>query len=536
MAKRTESGPRRGSRGRPGRAGSRCLQACEPCVAGLVLFCIASCVSALVDPGVTEEPARESQAAGSIFGRVTDQQGKPLAGAAVGVYSPFNKSLQPYTTTGADGSYRIEFSITDAEFWFGAPLAGIVAQASGRAMVYRLEFVDEFSPTVNVDFTLKPGVAVRGSVVDESGMPVPGAIVTTRHEEESYIPLKAFTDEQGEFRLQGLDLDQKEYEIEVYAKGYVSITRRAGREGEEPSSFRLERQSLVLPLGQYREIQVVGRSGNPMGGATILTDPPMGYFGEGIETGSDGKALLSGYTASSCRFMVWKEGHACEFGEVNLEQPGLRIVTLEDEERVIRGRIVDETGRPVSGIVPAFIDTAYRESSSLDLCSGISSTDAEGRFSIPGLRREQRIDVFFLHRLARYDWPELEDISVDEYGGEDVTVRVTTSPVLRGKVVYKDTGQPVRCFRINATRPLRGKQGMGLSAVKGSCGGRVFCSQDGRFATYVNGARRPDLEDEIQIEVGEGADVRSCRPWEILSLSELGCRDLVIRIGRAAAE
>ena len=236
MANRMESGSASCTRARRDWAGYRWLKACEPCVAGLVLFWVASCVSASADTRAMEVPAQGRQAAaGTIFGRVTDQQGKPVAGATVGIYSPFNKRLQPSATTESDGSYRIEFSITDAEFWFAAPLAGIVARASGRAMVYRQEFVDEFSPTVNVDFTLKPGVAVRGSVVDESGMPVPGAIVTTRHKEESTIPLKAFTDEQGEFRLQGLDLDQEEYEIEIYAKGYVSVTVAAGRERGEPS-------------------------------------------------------------------------------------------------------------------------------------------------------------------------------------------------------------------------------------------------------------------------------------------------------------
>ena len=106
--------------------------------------------------------ARVTLQAGLIVtGRVTDETGKPIAGAVV--RTKFGNNVRKDVTS-ADGTYRV----TGAE----PGEARIVVSAKGRALEMKQVAI---ARGTNVDFILQPGRTVRVRVLDEKGHPLPRA-------------------------------------------------------------------------------------------------------------------------------------------------------------------------------------------------------------------------------------------------------------------------------------------------------------------------------------------------------------------------
>src|SRR5580698_6898706 len=98
----------------------------------------------------------------TLSGKVTDENGKPIAGAhvRVGVAHRFRECI-----TGADGVYRLEGD--------GGRRLKVVVFAAGRALDMR-----EIAPEPDmgpIDFRLKPGGKIRLRVADENDTLLPGA-------------------------------------------------------------------------------------------------------------------------------------------------------------------------------------------------------------------------------------------------------------------------------------------------------------------------------------------------------------------------
>src|SRR5205823_2559787 len=98
----------------------------------------------------------------TVIGKVTDEAGKPIAGALI--RTKFLNDIRE-AKTGADGAYRLAGCEPRA--------TKIVVSAQGRATdMKELNIASEMGP---VDFQMKPGGTVRIRVLDEQGNPVPKA-------------------------------------------------------------------------------------------------------------------------------------------------------------------------------------------------------------------------------------------------------------------------------------------------------------------------------------------------------------------------
>lgn len=120
------------------------------------------------------EPGREPSArivldrGLTVTGKVTDESGKPIAGAMV--RTKFGNDVRE-ARTGPDGVYRL--------IGCEPRPARIVASAPGRAMdLKELNIEPGMGP---VDFRMKPGGTVRVRVIDEHGNPVPRTRIFFQH-------------------------------------------------------------------------------------------------------------------------------------------------------------------------------------------------------------------------------------------------------------------------------------------------------------------------------------------------------------------
>jgi Carboxypeptidase regulatory-like domain len=104
--------------------------------------------SIVLEPGLT------------VTGTVTDESGKPIAGAVV---RTFLHNTIRQAVTGPDGSYRLRSC--------GRAQARIVVSAKGRALDMQEVHVAPGMDAVN--FQMKPAGRVRVRVVDEHGKPIP---------------------------------------------------------------------------------------------------------------------------------------------------------------------------------------------------------------------------------------------------------------------------------------------------------------------------------------------------------------------------
>jgi RNA polymerase sigma factor (sigma-70 family) len=136
----------------------------------------------------------------TVTGRITDDAGRPIAGALVRTQA-WNEARQ--ATTGDDGTYKLVGCEPRP--------ARIVVSAPGRATDVRdLNIEPGLGP---VDFQMKPGGTVRVRVVDEQGRPVPKARIffqswRGRHAYFEFGNVNQYADEKGVWEWHEAPLDE----------------------------------------------------------------------------------------------------------------------------------------------------------------------------------------------------------------------------------------------------------------------------------------------------------------------------------------
>jgi hypothetical protein len=142
----------------------------------------------------------------TIRGRVVDADGKPVAGAAVGLSKELfgNHKDEPWRYLGDN-----KLPTTDADGRFTIPGVAVgtrFAVRSGRSGCNRPESdwrtADKPGDIVLPDLVIRPGAAVlTGAVVDPAGRPIGGARVSQL---DRFGQVEAVTEADGTFRLEGL--------------------------------------------------------------------------------------------------------------------------------------------------------------------------------------------------------------------------------------------------------------------------------------------------------------------------------------------
>ncbi len=161
-----------------------------------------------------------------IAGRVLDEQGTPIAGAAVTarltsplalVFDRFDKASYARALRDSDYRRRGVVSGPDGAYAIGGLPAGtykVCATKPGRLPAEAREVrVAGQEVAQGVVFALAKGLAVRGRVVDKAGAPIAGATVAASD-------VEARTDADGFFELAGFPKAQKE-PVEVCAQGFA---------------------------------------------------------------------------------------------------------------------------------------------------------------------------------------------------------------------------------------------------------------------------------------------------------------------------
>ncbi len=210
-------------------------------------------------PSDLEFKARKSQTildeGISVSGRVLDDQGRPLAGATVGLGADRQIMNREYPKVATDAEGRFKFG------HIPPGTQTMTAQAPGRAP--ELADVVLEAGMKHVEFRLGPGQTLRGRVVDRDGKPLEGVTVQAMNwKAHMSLDWKTKTDAEGRFTW---DSAPSEPVLLTLTKpGYIMLGQREFRAGKG------ETQVTMYPPLRIRGKVVDARSGQPVPRFTVV--------------------------------------------------------------------------------------------------------------------------------------------------------------------------------------------------------------------------------------------------------------------------
>lgn len=310
------------------------------------------------EPGVTDLGALELEPEVFLEVVVVDDDGDPVAGAAIGITrrssGPFGFGM---SQTHGPAESRTDEAGRFREGGFGpGQVVGVTASKEGfaPASADRIHLPDG-SP---VRVVLEPGAIVSGRVVDEAGRPVPEAFVRpdlgdpTRH---TFAMLSEITDADGRFVLDDLPARP------------VRLTARTD-EGSESAAVLLE----LAPGERYEGVELTVRTepafrvrvfrpnGEPAARASVYATSPDGS-GSSCSPVAAGELECRGMRPGTYRMTAIEEG----VGRIDREVDAGRVAPAIDlhlePEIEVAGRVLGADGEPAAArmvmlraLTPAF--------------------------------------------------------------------------------------------------------------------------------------------------------------------------------------
>ncbi len=293
-----------------------------------------------------------------------------------------------------------------------------------------------------VSVKLKPGLSVRGTVVDANGSPVAGGYVTALGQPSFRSYETVTTDGAGAFTLGGLmpgglwvmaghelkgtgqvtNVKAGDMALRIQLKGVGVLTGKVVRKGGTTpvTSFLLR----PYTSGPFQYVYSRATTFNDPDGKFRLVVPPGSYL---IDAKVEGGSVVTTPTVAV---------GADETKEVVIEVPA---------EGVVRGVVTDADGDHLAG-AEVFVRSGGFPP--MPIREQYVRTDTEGRFELKGL---SLTPVKLVVRHASSATQVVETTPSEAGKAKELTVRLTEGARVEGRVLTKD-GQPVVGERINLSQ------------------------------------------------------------------------------------
>jgi len=341
----------------------------------------------------------------SLHGRVTDDEGRAIAGAIVEtqVVAIERRELEP----GVGLAPLLLWATTDEEGEYS--LQGVVPERH-QVVVSKPGFVllaTEVTPrgeSTRADFALGRGGIVAGFLTHEDGRPASGARVWvgTPSARQRILP-EARADEDGFFLMSGLgDGEWEVFACDPRDPRLFAWTRVEARDGEE-APF----EGVLRPTTGVR-VRVLDRAGAPFADAGVVVTPtdPRSTWSALASTDASGRAQLLHVPDVPLDVRVYPTelrggGDGAAFrsgvrsGEAELDlRMGDLVGQVEAGEARVRGILLQSDGVPLTGAVVHAVPSETAASPVLspdgdllldDAGIGKGKVKADGRFVVDGL-------------------------------------------------------------------------------------------------------------------------------------------------------
>jgi RNA polymerase sigma-70 factor (ECF subfamily) len=403
-----------------------------------------------------------------LVGRVHDERGNPVLGCKVaGMYGA--------AETDTKGRYEMRVA---ASAW-----GGVTATAPGFGEELReLEGLVPGGETT-VDFVLRAGGVIEGTVRDEQGAPLEGVRVATFGPSRSSV----LTDRVGRYVVDWIRLVEGEYvHVTAEADGFVS----AGHVFELPADTTRFEHEFVLQRGVTVSGRVVDPDGAPVRGAEVWQGSDQHSWDRSLMlSDDDGRFVFAHVAPGSTQVGAEKPGLAS--ARVTVDVPaGQGVQGLEvalARARTVRGIVQDERGAPLEGVSVA----AHRDH---DYVGAHGRTDARGVFEVRDLPDGPLNIEAFAKGLVRAQAP----ISADQ---QEVVVTMRRAGRLVGRVLEAATEAPLGTFTVRFVRPSDPSATPEMSGYSSSWvrPGKTFDSADGTWSTAEHDELEPGAWTGVEV-------------------------------------
>jgi len=426
----------------------------------------------------------------ALEGRVVDSAARPIPGARVMMLDPLEilgrRIPKAEATTGDDGSFALTVAPGESTL--------LVTRATGFAASMMSDLP---LPQHDLTIVLEPGIALRLRTVraDQPQVPAPNVNV-------ALIFLGNFaagkTGPDGRLFLENLPqkgsgaFGGSQRQAFLWGGDYVS--KMVQLKKQEPEDGVLDLGAIEMDAGGIVRGKVLDKeTGEPVAKATVRVfgghaDPELEMMG-GTQavSGEDGSFEIKGvplkahtvtashpdYVSNLNPMLLQMRMRPGGGGGPPLFEPGRteaeHVVELAPAAKVT-GVVLDPEGNPVAGASVTVEDPMMMMMALFSGGPRQATTDAEGRFDVGGLRRNQTVPLVAGHR----DWGRSR-AKKGKAGGDPITFRLTPPLRVSGRVV-DEAGDPIEGVRVTVRR-------------KGQSGDMR------RMGMFVSGSTRPAVTD-----------------------------------------
>ncbi|MCP3915704.1 MAG: sigma-70 family RNA polymerase sigma factor [bacterium] len=343
---------------------------------------------------------------------VEDIHGAPVPGAIVRT-APWEVEATAIRQRGrTDERGRLTLARADASGWVWAVSPG------GRASrATSLRYASMRSGEVVLRLTERP-IEVRGQVLDSAGRGVAGARVDVTFQNSVGVeigeplnigprPPSCTSDAEGRFRV--TVHEPTTFTVYVLASGFAPVLRKI--EGARLRATAGDDRVLTVRLSPPASVrgQLLLADGTPAAGGRVSV--VHGALRRNARADDDGRFELDGLPRAALELVAT---HAAGWAATSIDATsGARHVwdARLDQEPQVRGRVVDETGRPLADWTVAMerepkgrIDELYQEHRP----GSTTLTDGDGRFRfervVPGAARLIGLSPDDRFGAARAEW------------------------------------------------------------------------------------------------------------------------------------
>ena len=373
----------------------------------------------------------------TLFGQVTDWQGKPISGVQVGR----NRFAQAKTISDTNGRYSLKNVPRDERFlWAAHEEHGLLVQS-----VYLSGDASEF----RIDLLLDKPHPLHGQVLDQAGDPVPGVSVGIHaYGGVSHLWRKRrLSDSQGNFVIPNAP-KQGALTLSVYKEDIASETYEINL-GEQGCTLTVSYVGCIYgkvvdnatdePIRRFIVKLRSEQGGYPASwadGLRISSD--QGFFG------TDG-AKLALYRDFSVTVIAdgYKHLDVLPVKVQPTSSDPNRVLFRLERASVMAGRVVDKQGRPISGAKIAVFSRANLDTRS-DWLQVV--TDEVGLFTLSGMDPEQHCLHVTAEGFVAFAGL-LEELVIGQLQLKDIVLDVGAH--IWGQV-FDDQGQPVEDAMVTA--------------------------------------------------------------------------------------
>jgi RNA polymerase sigma-70 factor (ECF subfamily) len=296
-----------------------------------------------------------------------------------------------------------------------------------------------------IDFALKLGAVISGTVADDRGNPISNATIHLVGGTSVYMTERTRSDQNGHFRFPGI-IPTNDLWLHARKDGYAHRPRG-------PIQLKIEGlNELDVKMGFASPITgiLVDGQGLPLGGYQLRLDPDFNSRtgGLGAKTNADGSFSIANAYPAAFEVRV----HPPKAGQVNRRvvdelvvesgqaYNGLKFVYDFKTNLTISGRVLDTRGEPMPN------QTIFYNPVGGGSASHRATSDSKGNYIIKKLSEGRyNLRISYTRRNMMFPIVELDGIPA---GSENVDLTAHRLTTVSGRLIDEETQAPITKFSI----------------------------------------------------------------------------------------